>query len=138
MTDWNLFLLRRLLIERPDIVVYNGYDELICLGMLYGAQGSIGTWQNLFPEMYVKIYNLMKAGETNAAADIQKTFMDFLNIGWKYGIVEVFEALMREKGYADRCFRKPYSELKPGIFESIQPQLRVKMDAIVAKVAEVG
>ncbi len=138
MTDWNLFLLRRLLIERPDIVVYNGYDELVCLGMLYGAQGSIGTWQNLFPEMYVKLYNRMKAGETNAAADIQKTFMDFLNIGWKHGIVEVFEALMREMGYAERCFRKPYSELKPGVFESILPQLREKMDAIVAKVAEVG
>lgn len=127
MTDWNLFFLRRILLERPDIVVYNGYDELVCLGLFYGAHGSIGTWQNLFPELYVNIYNSFISGDMDKALELQKKFMDFLNVGWKYGIIEVFEALMRRMGYASRCFRRPYSELDTDVEKEIMPLLMSKI-----------
>ena len=130
MTDWNLFLLRRLILEKPGIIVYNGYDELIPLGLLYGAKGSIGTWSNLFPEMYVRIYREMNGGSIEKAMDIQKAFVDFLHESWKYGVVEVFEELMREFGYAGRCFRKPYSNLDRDTAKGTIPGLMKKIEVI--------
>jgi N-acetylneuraminate lyase len=134
MTDWNLFLMRRVLLERPDAVVYNGYDELAALGMLYGAQGSIGTWSNLMPELYVAIYNHIQSGNAQAAIELQKALIDFLNAAWKVGVMEAFEALMRELGYAPRCFRKPYSSVRVPA-EAIPP-LRARMDEALAKARE--
>ncbi len=129
MTDWNLFLMRRVILEQPDAVIYNGYDELVALGLLYGAHGSIGTWSNLFPEMYVTILKLIRTGDANGAVELQKAFIAFLNEAWKYGVIEVFEALMKRKGYAARCFRKPYlsgrvpGEAIPGLLEQMEKVL---------------
>ena len=44
VSDWNLFLLKRLVLARPDLLVFNGFDEFLYLGLLYGATGGIGTW----------------------------------------------------------------------------------------------
>ena len=33
MTDWNLFMLRRLRLLRPETVILNGFDEVLALGL---------------------------------------------------------------------------------------------------------
>jgi len=96
------------LLEKPDAVVYNGYDEMIALGLLYGAKGSIGTWSNLFPGMYTAIFKCVQEGRGQQAVEIQLAFTNFLNLAWKHGVIDVFEELMNIRDYAPRCFRKPH------------------------------
>lgn len=107
MSDWNLFLLRQVKLAYPEKIVYSGYDELLPLGLLYGADGSIGTWANLFPQMYAKAYKLAGQGQYEKLVAIQDMFTAFLSMGWQYGIIDTFEELMYTLGYANRCFRRP-------------------------------
>lgn len=134
MTDWNLFLMRRVILEHSAAVVYNGYCEMVALGMLYGAHGSIGTWSNLFPELYAAIWRNIKAGKAVEAVELQKAFIGFLNEAWKYGVIEVFEALMKDMGYAGRCFRKPY--LSGAVPAEALPALRAHMEAVLRQARE--
>lgn len=113
MSDYNIFLLRSVMIRYPDKVVYTGLDEMLIPGLYYGADGSIGTWGNLLPRMYVKVYDKVRIGKVDELKPLMEEFTAFLAIGWSYGIIDTFEELMRAKGYANRCFRHP-SSWNPG------------------------
>ena len=113
MSDWNVFLLHSVCIEYPDKVVYSGFDEMFVPGLLYGADGCIGTWMNLLPELYAAVYRRIREGKADSVRYAMDEFNDFLAVGWNYGILDAFEELMRAKGYAQRCFRRP-SAWNPG------------------------
>ncbi len=38
-TDWNLFLMRRVLYRLPETIVFNGFDEFLLPTLRYGAKG---------------------------------------------------------------------------------------------------
>lgn len=107
VSDWNVFFIHCLKRRYPDKIVYSGFDEMLVPGLMYGADGCIGTWINLFPEVYTEIYDKVKSGRLDDIAQLQKGFADFLAEGWQYGILSTFEELMNQKGYAKRCFRSP-------------------------------
>lgn len=113
MSDFNIFLLRSVMLEYPDKVVYSGFDEMLVPGLLYGADGCIGTWINLFPTFYNKIYASVTSGQTDRTIPLMNEFTAFLANAWKYGVIDTFEELMHVKGYAGRCFRRP-SSWNPG------------------------
>ena len=116
MSDWNIFLLRSVVLEYPEKVVYSGFDEMLVPGLLYGADGCIGTWANLLPDLYAKVYARVRAGGADAVKPVMDEFTAFLAVGWNYGIIDTFEELMRARGYAGRCFRRP-SAWEPGKVE---------------------
>ena len=116
MSDWNIFRLRSVVLEDPEKVVYSGFDEMLVPGLLYGADGCIGTWANLLPDLYAKVYARVRAGGADAVKPVMDEFTAFLAVGWNYGIIDTFEELMRARGYAGRCFRRP-SAWEPGKVE---------------------
>lgn len=113
MSDWNIFLMHSVCREYPEKVVYSGFDEMFVPGLLYGADGCIGTWMNLVPDLYAKVYARVRDGQADSVRAAMDEFNDFLAVGWDYGILDAFEELMRAKGYAQRCFRRP-SAWNPG------------------------
>lgn len=136
VSDWNLFLMRSLAKEFPNKVVYSGLDEMLPLGLLYGADGSIGTWQNLLPDMYLAVYKAILEGRYPEIIPLQDAFTDFLAIGWNYGILDTFEELMNAKGYAGRCFRRP-SGWNPGkVDTAVLKELLHRIDALERMSAE--
>jgi len=52
-------------------VVFNGPDEQFVAGRAIGAQGGIGGTYGAMPELYVKLYKLVKAGDLATAREIQ-------------------------------------------------------------------
>ncbi len=107
MSDWNIFLLRSVTLEYPEKIVYSGFDEMLLPGLLYGAGGCIGTWINLLPALYTKVFARVQEGRVDGLQPVMDQFTAFLSIGWNWGIIDTFEELMRAKGYAGRCFRRP-------------------------------
>ncbi len=130
LSDWNVFLLRQVKTAFPEKIVYSGFDEMLLPGLLYGADGCIGTWENLLPEMYLKVYSLVTSGRAEEARPLSDAFTAFLSVGWRYGIIDTFEELMRAKGYADRCFRRPTSWDPGKVPKETVAELLARMDAI--------
>jgi len=130
LSDWNLFMLKRLLYARPDLLVFNGFDEFLYPGLLYGATGGIGTWYNLFPEMLVGIYRAFVAGDHARALNLQDSLLRFLDYAIAQGMIPVFEYLMMRRGYGPRYFRRPNQAPDLNALAAIEPELNARMLAM--------
>ena len=116
VSDYNIFLIRCIKEEYPDKVVYTGLDEMLVPGLSYGADGTIGTWINLLPEFYCKVYALNEAGEYDKLHTLSTAYANFLSLGWKFSILDSFQELMYHKDLALKCFREP-GLWKPGTMD---------------------
>ncbi|MBR6185551.1 MAG: dihydrodipicolinate synthase family protein [Clostridia bacterium] len=132
LSDWNVFLLRQAKLQYPEKIIYSGFDEMLLPGLLYGADGCIGTWENLLPRLYLKVWELVRAGKAEEARPLCGAFTAFLSVGWEYGIIDTFEELMRDKGFAARCFRRP-SSWEPGkVPKNVLSDLLERLDELDA------
>ena len=76
--------------------IYSGMDEMTLSGMISGADGIIGSFYNLMPEMFVNIFEQVKKNNINEAKKIQekiniiilyalkKSGYPFIKIGMKW------------------------------------------------------
>lgn len=127
-TDYDLFLMKRLLLDRPDIVVFNGSDELLALGLLYGACGGIGMTYNIFPKYFVNLYQAVLDGKIARAIEMQNRFCAFLNCAMGYGIRPVLDLIMRERGFGPFSCRRPRTVLS----EAASREYHRKADPLAA------
>ena len=135
VSDWNIFLIRRIKADYPEKIVYTGLDEMVVPGLLYGADGSIGTWINLLPEFYCKLWTLAQAGRCTELNRLQTAYTEFLRKGWQFGILNAFQELMRSLGYAEKCFRAP-AVWQPGSMpEPLLQELLADLDGLNALAA---
>jgi N-acetylneuraminate lyase len=54
-----------------DFMIYSGCDEMSISGLTFGADGLIGSFYNLMPEVFLRIYHAMQAGDYNIAEQQQ-------------------------------------------------------------------
>ena len=107
-TDWNLYLMRRVLHAKPEAIIFNGYDEFVYPGLLFGAQGCIGTWYNVFPHAFVNIFEAVETGDHARAWKWQDRLHRLFTFGWKYGFGGTLEILLERIGIVKHAFRHPY------------------------------
>ena len=108
----DLFLLKRLLLAHPEIVLFCGCDELLALALLYGAHGGIGMTYNIFPALFVQLYAAVLKGDVATALRMQHQFMAFLDqVMNRGGIKAVLSHVMAERGFGPFSFRRPCSVL---------------------------
>jgi dihydrodipicolinate synthase/N-acetylneuraminate lyase len=130
VSDWNLFLLRRLLDAFPEQRFYSGLDEILGSGLLTGAHGSIGTWGNLVPRFYARVWEAVQAGRADDVLAMQTQWQRFLAVGWNVDIIGAFESLMAHRGYASACFRVPAGA--PRLSDADLGDMIARLDAIEA------
>jgi len=56
-----------------DFIVYSGADEMAMSGLSFGADGIIGSFYNLIPEVFIALDAAVKAGDMEAARQFQET-----------------------------------------------------------------
>ncbi len=95
-------------------VVFNGPDEQLISGLVMGAHGGIGGTYGVMPELYVKLYDLVKAGDLKTALDIQNDCCRIIykmcsGHGNMYGMIK---QILRINGCPDcGSVRAPLAEL---------------------------
>jgi N-acetylneuraminate lyase len=78
-TEYNLYTMQRLLLRfNRDQIMYNGPDEMLALGLQFGAHGGIGTTYNVMPELIVQIAKLCREGRFADAVAAQKKANDVI------------------------------------------------------------
>jgi dihydrodipicolinate synthase/N-acetylneuraminate lyase len=91
-TDFNLYLLS--LLRHKGLVVFNGRDEVLAAGLLMGATGGIGTFYNLFPGLFVKIFDLASESRWAEAAALQKALSPVLREIFRFPLVPAVRAAL--------------------------------------------
>ena len=62
---------RQAKINNKEVVVFNGPDEQFVGGRLIGADGGIGGTYGVMPQLFVKLNQLLEAGDFAAAGELQ-------------------------------------------------------------------
>ncbi len=95
-------------------IVFNGPDEQLISGLVMGAVGGIGGTYGVMPELYVKLYGLVKSGDMAAALEIQNDCCRIIykmcsGHGNMYGMIK---EILRINGNPDcGSVRAPLAEL---------------------------
>ncbi len=95
-------------------LVFNGPDEQLISGLVMGAVGGIGGTYGAMPELYIKIYELVKAGDLKTALEIQNDCCRIIykmcsTHGNMYGVIK--EILRRLEGVDCGSVRAPLAAL---------------------------
>lgn len=107
-----------------DFVVYSGADEMCVSGLMMGADGIIGSFYNLDPEIYIAIYNDIKTGEYQKANEKLKIANDVIEVCLKYGCYPSIRAGLRWMGIDCGIDRKPFKQLDDNELKSLREELK--------------
>ena len=91
-TDYDLYGLSTL--RHTGALVFNGRDEVLAAGLLMGATGGIGAFYNLFPQTFVRIYNLTREGQWAEAAALQRALNPVLRAIFRFPLVPAIRAVL--------------------------------------------
>jgi dihydrodipicolinate synthase/N-acetylneuraminate lyase len=95
-TDYNLYGLS--ILRQNGFLVFNGRDEVLAAGLLMGATGGIGAFYNLFPETFVRIYDLTLEGRWAEAADLQRSLNTVLRLIFRFPLIPAIRAILAYLG----------------------------------------
>lgn len=99
-----------------DYIIFNGPDEQFISGRVIGAEGGIGGTYGVMPELFLKMDELVKAGELKQAREIQFAVNEIIvkmcsAHGNMYGVIK--EILKINEGLKLGGVRKPLAALAP-------------------------
>ena len=97
-------------------LVFNGPDEQLLSGLAAGAVGGIGGTYGAMPELYLKIYSLVREGKLQEAREIQDAccHVIYKMCSCKGNMYAVIKGILRERGGPDiGGVREPLYGLQP-------------------------
>ncbi|HMX29886.1 MAG TPA: dihydrodipicolinate synthase family protein [Blastocatellia bacterium] len=92
----DLFLLSE--IKKSGATIFYGTDEMLVAGLIMGADGGIGSFYNVAPELFVRLYQQTLAGEWEQARQTQRSINELISIGLNFPVVPVVKAMLRRQG----------------------------------------
>jgi N-acetylneuraminate lyase len=95
-TDFNLYRLS--LIQRAGHTILNGADEVCVAGILMGAHGGIGSFYNLVPELFVKVYRDAQSGDWRSARATQDRINDLIRAVLAFPLIAAIKRLLTWSG----------------------------------------
>jgi len=110
-TGFDLYMLSQL--KRAGAVVFNGHDEVLVAGLLMGADGGIGSFYNLVPELFVELFEKAAAGDWPAARAAQARINELIRLTLRFPMLAAIKKMLEWSGIAcGPCFR-PRRRLTP-------------------------
>lgn len=100
-------------VRGDDCVVFNGPDEQLVSGLAIGADGGIGGTYAAMPELYLRIKELVDAGEINKAREIQNDANRIIYEMCKChgNLYAVMKEILKEQGLNLGGVRKPLASV---------------------------
>ena len=112
-TSGDLYQMEQIRRAHPELVLYNGYDEIFASGLLAGADGGIGSTYNIMALRYLGIVQALKEGDTAKAQQLQHECNKVIGLLVKVG---VFRGLKTVLHYMDvlslPLCRKPFAPVE--------------------------
>jgi len=95
-SDFDLYKLA--LLNKSDCVIFNGRDEVLIAGLLMGADGGIGSFYNLIPELFVEALGLVRQNRWEEARQVQSRINELVEIGLRFPLFPAIKTILRWQG----------------------------------------
>jgi len=95
-TDFDLY--RMSLVTHPERRVFNGRDEVLAAGLLMGADGGIGSFYNLVPELFVRIYTAAASGRWDEARTAQQRANALVRVTLRFPLFPAIKQILGWSG----------------------------------------
>ena len=95
-TDFDLYKMS--ILRRHGRVVFNGRDEMLVAGRLMGANGGIGSFYNLVPELFLQVYELTESGRWKEARAIQDRINELIEIVLRFPGIPAIKTVLAWSG----------------------------------------
>lgn len=117
-TDFDLYKLHQ--ISRSGKVIFSGRDEVFAAALLMGAGGGIGSFYNLVPDLFLRVYNCALAGEWDEARRAQDRINELIRAALRFPALSAVKTMLRWCGLdCGRCISP-----RENLTESGENQLR--------------
>ena len=119
-------------VRGDDCVVFNGPDEQLVGGLAIGADGGIGGTYAAMPELYLKIKELVDAGETGKARMIQNDANRIIYEVCKChgNLYAVMKEILKEYGLNLGGVRKPLASVTEQDYPQIEKCKKMIREAV--------
>jgi N-acetylneuraminate lyase len=108
-TDFDLYRMR--ILKQNGMVVFNGRDEVLAPGLLMGADGGIGTFYNIVPELFVELYERSLQRDWTRAVEIQDRINALIQITLRFPVFPAIKQVLSWTGIECGPCIKPRSGL---------------------------
>lgn len=94
--------------------VYGGCDELGSSNVALGVDGIIGSFYNCIPDLYIRIWDAVKRGDTATATALQRKALHVIMAGINSGsMIACIKLWLRSAGIPAGFARRPFTNFTP-------------------------
>jgi len=116
-----------------EIAVFNGPDEQYLAGRMMGASGGIGATYGYMPELYMKLEQLIQAGKTDSATQLQMEITALINMNFTVSSLYAgAKGVLKRRGIDIGSVRAPFLPLREKDDEIIQA-MHDKMQELITR-----
>lgn len=97
-----------------DFLVYSGADEMAMAGLLSGADGIVGSFYNVMPELFINIYKAVEAKDMDEAQRLQKEAVEIIMYALSYpSFYALMKVMLKWMGINAGYCRRPFENVTP-------------------------
>ena len=95
-----------------DFLVYSGADEMAMSGLISGADGIVGSFYNIMPELFINIYNAVQNKDFDEAKRLQKQAVEVIMYSLQLpSFYAGMKVILRWMGVNAGYCRRPFENL---------------------------
>jgi N-acetylneuraminate lyase len=129
-TSNDLYQLERVKKNDPDLIVYNGYDEIFLGALAMGADGAIGSTFNFMPQIFIGIRKHFTEGDLPAARALQEEANDMIEALKDTGkLLNAHKYILELQGIPFGECRRPFMPLTKDDKINLEAALKKLMQA---------
>lgn len=95
-TDYDLYTMLRL--KERGATIFYGRDEMLSAGLLLGADGGIGSFYNVIPESFLRLWRLAQEGRWEETRALQARINEFITITLRYPLFPALKTILGWRG----------------------------------------
>ena len=107
-----------------DFVVYSGADQMAMSGLMFGADGIIGSFYNMIPELFMRLYEAVQSGDLATARRLQTHANAVIAYSHAFSYVSVIKRSMKWADADGGYCRHPFAPISSDDEETLKRGMR--------------
>ena len=97
----------------PDFMIYSGCDEMAMSGLTFGADGIIGSFYNVIPEIFLQLYDAVQRYDLRAVEECQRVADAVILFVLTFPYFAAMKKMLQWIGHDAGYVREPFASLSP-------------------------